>query len=181
MIQEPLPRRIFLVGFMGAGKTSVGRVLGERLGWSFRDLDEVIEAQQGTTIAQIFAEAGEAAFRRIEAAALRELLQERDEDVEGIIVALGGGVFAQPENRKALSQAGGTIVFLEAPIDELRRRCAVEVGKRPLAADEEKFAELYSSRRPSYELATWRVHNVNKTVEQAAAEIENLIAAAERR
>jgi shikimate kinase len=165
---------------MGAGKTSVGRVLAQRLGWSFQDLDDVIEDRQGTSVAQIFAESGEAAFRKIETEALRGLLQQdRSERDTGMVIALGGGAFAQPENREALSNAGGVIVLLEAPIEEMRRRCAGEAGSRPrpLAADPQKFSELYWARRTAYELAPLRVQNVNKTVQQAAAEIEDLIAA----
>lgn len=181
MAQQVLRRRVFLIGFMGAGKTSVGRALAERMSWSFRDLDEMIESQQGTSIPRIFAEMGEPAFRKIEAAALRALLEQVGEPSAGMIVALGGGAFAQPQNREALSRAGGIIVLLEAPIEELRRRCGGEAGRRPLAEDPVKFADLYSLRRSTYELATWRVQNVDKTVEEAAAEIESLIARAEWR
>lgn len=178
MAQTASTRRVFLIGFMGAGKTSVGRVLAQRLQWSFQDLDEVIESRQGTTVARIFAERGEAAFRRIESAALRELLEQDSAGRDaGMVIALGGGAFAQPENREALSSSGGIIVLLEAPIEEMRRRCAEEAGSRPLASDPEKFAELYRARRAVYEMAPLRVQNVNKTVEQAAAEIEDLIAA----
>lgn len=177
--QNGVTRRIFLIGFMGAGKTSVGRALAKRLGWNFQDLDEVIENRQGTTIAQIFTHKGEEVFRRMETAALRELLKQ--EPGQGLIVALGGGAFGQPENREALRTAGGMVILLEAPLEELRQRCAEQAGSRPLAADPDKFAALYTARRAAYELAPWRVENVNKTVEQAAAEIENLIAARERR
>jgi shikimate kinase len=180
MAQTASTRRVFLIGFMGAGKTSVGRALAQRLGWSFQDLDDVIESRQGISIAQIFADSGEVEFRRIETAALRGLLQQEPAERDaGTVMALGGGAFAQPENRKALSSAGGAIVLLEAPIEEMRRRCAGEADSRarPLAADPERFAELYRARRSVYELAPLRVLNVNKTVEQAAAEIEDLIAA----
>jgi shikimate kinase len=166
---------------MGAGKTSVGRALARRLGWTFYDLDELIEQEQGVKVPQIFAKSGETAFRTIEATALRKLLDRPatpvTENGPGLVVALGGGAFAQPANREALNASGGIVVLLEAPIEELRRRCRSEGDTRPLAADPEKFAELYSARRPVYELAPLRIQNVNKTVEQAAAEIEGLIAA----
>ncbi|HLW55449.1 MAG TPA: shikimate kinase [Candidatus Angelobacter sp.] len=169
---------MFLVGFMGAGKTSVGRALAQRLGWSFQDLDELIENRHKKSVAQIFAEAGEAAFRQMEAAALRELLQASADTGAGSVVALGGGAFVQKENREAIARSGSPVVLLEAPVEEMRRRCTAQGAMRPLAGDAERFARLYSARRAAYELAPLRVQNVNKTVDQAAAEIENLIAAA---
>lgn len=174
-------RRIFLIGFMGAGKTSVGRALAQRLGWRFQDLDELIESRQGKTVTRIFAESGEAAFRGMESEALREVLQTETAAPEaGLVIALGGGAFAQPENREALNATeDAVIVLLEAPIDELRRRCneGAQGGTRPLASDPGKFSELYRSRRSTYELAQVRVQNVDKTVDQTAEEIEALIAA----
>jgi len=181
MTHKGFTRRVFLIGFMGAGKTSVGRALARRLRWTFYDLDELIEQEQGATVPQIFATGGETAFRRLEATVLRNLLDRpgppATEDGPGLVVALGGGAFAQPENREALNASGGLIVLLEAPIEELRRRCRSEGDTRPLAADPDRFAELYLARRSVYELAPLRIQNVNKTVEQAAAEIEGLIAA----
>ena len=181
MVHKGFTRRVFLIGFMGAGKTSVGRALARRLRWMFYDLDELIQQEQGATVPQIFAQGGEMAFRRMEATTLRKLLDRPApptiEDGPGLIVALGGGAFAQPENRELLNASGGIIVLLEAPIEELRRRCRSEGDTRPLAADPDKFAELYLARRSVYELAPLRIQNVNKTVEQAAAEIEDLIVA----
>lgn len=172
-------RRVFLIGFMGAGKTSVGRALAQRLGWRFQDLDDEIESRQGRTVTRIFAESGEAAFRQMESATLREVLQgESAASAAGMVMALGGGAFAQPENREALSAAeDSVIVLLEAPVDEMRRRCSEQGRTRPLASDAGKFAELYRARRSAYELAPLRVQNVNKTVEQAAEEIAALVAA----
>src|SRR5690348_6113139 len=94
------PRHVFLIGFMGAGKTSVGKVLAQRLGWKFYDLDKLIEHREQRTIAAIFA-AGEREFRRIETSVLADLL-DNGLDRSGSIVALGGGCFVQPENREAL-------------------------------------------------------------------------------
>jgi shikimate kinase len=159
---------------MGAGKTSVGRALARRLHWHFQDLDDLIEQRENKTIAEIFATAGESAFREAEAAALRELLQE-SAAAGDLVLALGGGAFVQPQNRTMLEQAGAVTVLLEAPLEELRRRCHSERRVRPLAQQEERFAELFALRRGHYELASLRVHTEDKSIEQVAAEIERLL------
>src|SRR3974377_2032014 len=111
-------RRVFLIGFMGAGKTSVGQALARRLGWTFVDLDELIEHRLRKSVAAIFAEDGEAAFRDMESAALRELLvpgisaHHESPAGKGLIVALGGGAFVQPGNREAIERAGATSILL---------------------------------------------------------------------
>jgi shikimate kinase len=171
-------RRVFLIGFMGAGKTTVGRALASRLGWTFRDLDEVVEQRQGMSIAAIFADRGENAFRYLESIALRELLaQNFAPDGTGMVVALGGGAFVQPENRAAIEQAGATTILLEAPLEELKRRIAVEGKARPLATADQAFAQLFVLRQTTYRLAQHRVQTLNKSIDQVAAEIELLLAA----
>src|ERR1051326_8587798 len=167
-------RRIVLIGFMGAGKTTVGRALARRLRWPFFDLDDLIEQRERQSVAQIFASADEAGFRRAEGAALRDLLQETA-PAGDLILALGGGAFVQPPNRALLEQAGAITVLLEAPLEELRRRCRSEHKVRPLAQQEESFAELFAARRPEYERAQLRVHTLGKPVEQIVAEIEQLL------
>ena len=169
-------RRVVLIGFMGAGKTTVGRALAKRLRWSFYDLDDVIEQRERQSVAQIFASAGEAGFRRAESAALRALLQETA-PVSDLILALGGGAFVQAHNRSLLGQAGAITVLLEAPLEELRRRCQREHKVRPLAQQEEKFDELFTARQADYERAQFRVQTQGKPVEQIAAEIEQLLKA----
>lgn len=173
-------RRVFLIGFMGAGKTTVGRALAQRLGWKFHDLDDVIEQRESRTIAAIFAESGEAAFRHAESAALKALLEENGMKSD-LIVALGGGAFAQPENRATLEQAGAITVLLEAPLKELRRRCRADADGRirPLAQQEEKFAELLAARQPAYEQARFRVATMGKAVEEVVDAIERILAAQE--
>jgi shikimate kinase len=176
MVRVGSTRRVFLIGFMGAGKTTVGRTLAQRLGWTFQDLDEVIEHRRGLSVAGIFAEAGEAAFRQMESAALEDLLNQEGDAARGnLIVALGGGAFVQPHNRAALERAGAITILLEAPLEELRRRCTSDGGTRPLARDEAKFAQLFEARRAAYALAQFRVKTMNKAVEEVAAEIEHML------
>src|SRR5215472_766569 len=122
-LAEPT-RRVFLIGFMGAGKTSVGKALARRLGWAFLDLDERIEHREHKSVSAIFAEEGEAGFRRRESDALRELLEpgaklNPEVSGDGLIIALGGGAFVQPHNREAIRQSGAMSVLLEAPLEEL--------------------------------------------------------------
>lgn len=170
-------RRVVLIGFMGAGKTTVGRALAGRLGWDFCDLDELIEQREDQSIAQIFAARGEAGFRRIESATLRDLLQDNSATSD-LVLALGGGAFVQPQNRDALAAAGAITVLLEAPVEELRRRCTGEHKVRPLAREEERFNQLFAARRADYALARHRVQTLGKPVQQVTAEIEQLLKAA---
>ena len=161
-----------LIGFMGAGKTTVGRMLAKLLRCRFLDLDDVVQQREQKSVAEIFASSGEAAFRRMESAALNALL----DDLEGdLVLSLGGGAFVQKENRAALDQAGAVTVLLEAPLEELRRRCDREGQARPLAQEPKKFAELFAARRADYALAQLTVHTLDKKVKQVAAEIERLL------
>lgn len=154
---------------MGAGKTSVGQALSRRLGWPFEDLDDRIEAQEGRSIAEIFRESGEEAFRRAETAALRALLGRPRSSAR--IMALGGGAIAQTENAQLLSQSGAAIVFLDAPVEELFRRCEQEPRARPLRRDLKQFRELYDLRRPFYATAFCRIETGAKDLETVAAEV----------
>lgn len=160
---------VFLVGFMGAGKTSVGQALSRRLALPFEDLDDRIEDREGKTIAQIFRESGEGEFRRAETAALRALLEEPVSSTR--LVALGGGAFVEPVNTALIKDAQALSVFLDAPIDELFRRCDEERRIRPLRQDPKQFRDLYEKRRPSYMKATLRIETGGKDVESVAAEV----------
>jgi shikimate kinase len=163
------PRIVVLVGFMGAGKTSVGRILGQQLGWSFEDLDDRIQAREERTIEQIFRESGEAEFRRAEHSALRELLGQPTPVAR--ILALGGGAFVQAGNAALIKESGATVIFLDAPLEELFRRCEQESRERPLRQDRERFRQLYEARRPHYAAAAMRIDTGGKGVEGVAAEI----------
>jgi len=145
---------IYLVGFMGSGKSTVGRLLAHRLGWSFFDTDDEIESAEKTSIAEIFDSRGEAEFRRIET----EILRQHAHWVErgrAAVLALGGGAFTQHENRRLLADHGVT-VWLDCPLETVRRRVAT-ASHRPLARDPEKLAALYEARRESYALADIQV------------------------
>ena len=141
---------IYLVGFMCSGKSTVGRLLAHRLGWSFFDTDAEIEAAEKTSIADIFEKRGEPEFRRIETEIVRRhaLWIEHGRPA---VLALGGGVFEQPENRRILEDRGIT-VWLDCPFGIVSRRAA-QASHRPLARDPQKFAALYESRRQTYALA----------------------------
>ena len=165
-------RPVFLIGFMGAGKTSAGKALARRLNWKFFDLDDLIEQYEQASVAVIFSRVGESGFRQIESAVLWQLLEMNHQNS---VIALGGGTFVQSQNRDLLSQAGAITVLLDAPVEELARRCEVEGGGRPLAQDKEKFNQLFASRREAYELARFRIQTAGKTVENVAAEIEELL------
>lgn len=165
---------VFLVGFMGAGKTSVGRALAEQLNWTFEDLDDRIQQREGCTIAEIFRDSGEQGFRRAEHAALKQLLQEL-EGGTARIVALGGGAFVQPDNATLLKAFRAATIFLDAPAKELWQRCceqAAQAGtERPLLRDVEQFERLYRQRRTGYRRASLTLQSGGQSVELVAARI----------
>ena len=141
---------------MGCGKTTVGECLAQRLAWRFIDLDKQIEQAEGLSIAEIFAQAGEAPFRRKEHEYLRRILEETSQP-GGWVVALGGGTFVQPRNFDLLQRAKAITIWLECPVEELLLRCAL-VTNRPLFRDEASFRRLYQERLPYYQQATFTVN-----------------------
>jgi shikimate kinase len=167
-------RCVVLIGFMGAGKTTVGRALALSLRCDFHDLDDAIEQREQRSIAEIFAASDEAAFRHAESSALAALLQERSA-MNDLVIALGGGAFAQEQNRAVLDAAGAITILLEAPLEELRRRIDSENKVRPLARQQTRFNELFAARRADYALARFKVQTMNRPVEQITAEIEGLL------
>jgi shikimate kinase len=145
---------VYVVGFMASGKSTIGRALAHRLGWSFFDTDDEIEAAERTTIAKIFDARGEAEFRRIEALIVHQLV-EWVQRGKPAVLALGGGAFVQPANRELLL-AHGIAVWLDCPLDTVLRRVAL-AHHRPLARDLDKLAALYEARRQEYAKADLRI------------------------
>jgi shikimate kinase len=145
---------LYLVGFMGSGKTTIGRHLAHRLGWSFFDLDHEIEAAENAAIAEIFDTRGEPEFRRIESQMLRQHVGwiERGRPA---VLALGGGAFVDTANRDLILQ-NGIAVWLDCPFERVQRRVG-DASARPLARDPKRFAALYESRRAIYALADVRI------------------------
>lgn len=169
---------VFLVGFMGAGKSSVGRALGQQLNWAFEDLDDRIERQEGRTVAEIFRDSGELEFRRAEHRALSSLLTELRAG-EARVIALGGGAFVQQQNARLLQAAGVPVVFLDAPVEELWRRCLKQAGEsgaeRPLLRSQEQFRELFEVRRKAYAQAPIRVRTGDRTVDEISREVAEVL------
>jgi shikimate kinase len=142
--------KIYLVGFMGAGKTSVARALARRLDWRAIDIDELIEQREHHTVAHIFSTRGEPYFRALERTVLMDQIPSRH-----LVVATGGGTFVDPQNR-AVIKHDGLSIWLDVPIDRLIARVPND-GRRPLAADRAEFERLYLTRRTAYEEAHHRV------------------------
>ncbi len=165
------PHAVYLVGFMGCGKGTVGQRLAQRLAWRFVDLDEQIEQAEGRSIAEIFAQVGEGPFRQKEHEALRRIVEETARP-GGRVVALGGGTFVQPQNFELLQRARAVTIWLECPVEELLLRCAL-MTNRPLFRDETSFRLLYEQRLPYYRQATFTV----QTGDAAPDEVVNRILA----
>jgi shikimate kinase len=142
--------KIYLVGFMAAGKSTVARSLAARLGWRSEDIDELIEKRERMTVAEIFMRRGEPYFRQVE----REMLK-LVQPLRHAVVATGGGTFADPDNRAAIN-FDGVSVWLDLPLTDLIARIPLD-GRRPLAADRPQLERLYLTRQDAYRLAHVRV------------------------
>ena len=145
---------IYMVGFMGSGKTTVGRALARHLGWRYADLDEDIESKAQKSVPEIFDELGEEQFRIMES----EMLQRRVHDVaRGVpwVISLGGGCFAQEKNFEVV-QNQGVSIWLDAPLEMIKARVAGS-SHRPLARDPQKFEELFHKRLACYARADYRI------------------------
>jgi shikimate kinase len=145
-----------LTGFMGCGKSTVARLLARQIGCHWLDLDQQIVERAGMDIPAIFSQLGEPAFRTMEHEELAGLVGQAGTKTKPVVISLGGGTLAQPQNRELLAAAGATIVWLDCPVEELLRRCA-RITNRPLFRDEASFRRLYQERLPSYQVAHHRV------------------------
>ena len=141
-----LPRRIVLTGFMGSGKSTVGPLLAGRLGWKFIDVDDVIEAEAGATIAELFARHSETHFRELEHATIARLA-----DRDAHVLALGGGAIEHPATRTLLVTGPGTLlIHLEVDLATTLDRCRGTEGSRPILADQANLEIRYQRRMPLY-------------------------------
>ena len=164
-----LDRPIALVGIMGAGKSAVARILGERLGTTVADLDAMIEAEEGTTVAELFERSGEAYFRRRESELLARALA-----AGARVLACGGGVVLDPARRELL-RSRCRVVWLEVSPDEAARRVGKEWARRPLLsgfAPEARLRDLLAARAPLYaEVAEARVVTDGLSPDQVAIRV----------
>ncbi len=166
-------KHIILIGFMGAGKTTVGKKLAKKLGVKFVDTDHLIEVRTGKKISDIFQEQGEAYFRSLETQALRDLSKE----TEQMVVAVGGGLPMQPENRPLLKELG-TVIFLEAGVDALMRRLKNDTVRPKLQGGDlrERITTLMAERKETYlQVADLRISTENKGFHGILKEIEEKI------
>lgn len=170
------PERIYLTGFMGSGKSTLGPPLAERLGYGFLDLDAAIEAEAGRPVQALFAEEGEAAFRALERACLQQTARR-----SGVVVALGGGALTFEENLH-FARTHGAVVYLYVPPAELARRLARSRTPRPLLFGEDgrplagpaleaRIADLLAHREAFYRRAHHTVDLTGKDVDEAVAAV----------
>jgi shikimate kinase len=156
--------KIYLVGFMAAGKTTMARALARRLEWRAEDIDDMIEQRERRAVADIFARDGESYFRAVERHVLQAVLP-----VRAAVVATGGGTFVDPQNRAAIN-ADGVSVWLDIPFQVVLDRLPAD-GRRPLAADRAQMEMLYETRRLAYQEAHLRLDASRARQEELVEEL----------
>lgn len=164
-IKDDMKDNIVLVGFMGTGKSTVGRRLGKLLGREFIDTDVEIERLTGMTVSEIFRRHGETRFRSEE-----RLLVKRLSDQKGYVIATGGGTVLNPENWQDLAQSG-TIIGLYAPLDEIYKRIGYRNDRPLLRGDRLEVEQLWARRQPIYNQADWTIDTTNKGIDEVVQEI----------
>ncbi len=145
---------IYLIGFMGSGKSTVGRMLADQIGWRFADIDDDVEAAAKTSITELFTQQGEQEFRRFESEAIRRRVS-RIQSGHPMVLALGGGAFTQQSTIDLLGNNGVTI-WLDADFPVVKKRVSL-ASHRPLARNAERFAELFQERRENYAKSEYRI------------------------
>jgi len=171
------PKLIVIVGFMGAGKTTVAREFARLLNCRAVDLDELITERERRTPAEIIEQSGEEEFRRIETETLRQVLNEISGAGEKCIVALGGGAWTIPENRELIAQHAGSTVWLNAPFELCWKRIQDGTVGRPLAASREVAERLFVTRLPIYEIAQIKLAVLeNRNVMEIASMVASALA-----
>ena len=161
--------KVYLVGFMAAGKTTIARALAKRLDWRAIDIDEIVEQRERMPVADIFAKHGEAYFRIAERDALSQQLS-----VPHAVVATGGGTFVDPQNRSMIN-ADGLSIWLDIPLERALARVPAD-GRRPLAADREAFERLYHLRRAAYQQAHIRIDAGRQGIDALVEQLMDLLA-----
>jgi shikimate kinase len=155
---------MYLVGFMAAGKTSLAREVGRRLGWRVEDIDDRIEARERRSVAEIFAAEGESYFRAVERAVVQELLVLRY-----TVVATGGGTFVEADSR-TLMKGDGAVFWIDVPLSQLIVRLPLD-GSRPLAASRAQLDSLYDARRLAYAQAHVRLDGARASTGELADQV----------
>ena len=165
-----MKNNIVLCGFMGCGKSTVGRALAARLNYEFCDSDAVIEQREGTAISTIFAEKGEGYFRELEKTVIRELSEQK-----GLIIATGGGAVLNPENAENLRKTG-LVIFLDITPKAVLKRLEGDTTRPLLMRDDKEAAvnELMTKRKPLYASAGHHTVNAELPVEKAVEKIVEL-------
>ncbi|MCX7759600.1 MAG: shikimate kinase [Hydrogenothermaceae bacterium] len=158
-------RNVYLVGFMGSGKSTVGKLISQELGYRFVDIDKEVENQEGITIREIFEKFGEQYFRNLEKEKLKEFI-----DKSGYVISTGGGLGADKQMME-LMKSSGVVIWIDASLEEILNRCQNDTDRPLLKLPYEKIIELYEGRREVYRLADLHIHTDGKTPLQIFEEI----------
>ncbi len=158
-------KNIYLVGFMGSGKSTVGRILAEKLNLNFVDVDQLIEEEKKMKISDIFKKKGEKYFRELERKRIKDLSKK-----ENLVISTGGGLGANRENIELMKKTG-LVVWLDVSLDEIIKRCKGDKNRPLLNQPYESLKRLYDSRKPVYKMAHIHIKTDNKNPEEIAEEI----------
>ncbi|WP_293444974.1 shikimate kinase [Persephonella sp.] len=158
-------KNIYLVGFMGSGKSTVGRILAEKLNLNFVDVDQLIEEEKKMKISDIFKKKGEKYFRELERKRIKDLSKK-----ENLVISTGGGLGANRENIELMKKTG-LVVWLDVSLDEIIKRCKGDKNRPLLNQPYENLKKLYDSRKPVYKMAHIHIKTDNKNPEEIAEEI----------